>query len=218
MSDETQTPETTPTPPATPPEPDPLWVKIVAANERAFDLKSQHLALAEEAKDAKKAWEAAVSEVQYLIRETQREYPLFDAAKVDGQPAESRPEPQAAEPRPEPIADWQSIDVEYLTRYMAKAGVDKDGNPKQPKPLVTPKIVEALRESSIHTLGDISKLHENRLTFTDIKGIGEAAANKLDEALAQFWAENPQPPASDAIADPEPEAETPDEGDPTDGE
>lgn len=49
------------------------------------------------------------------------------------------------------------------------------------------KVAEKLIEGGVGTIGDISKLGENHLSLTDVKGVGEKAAEKIEAALDGFW-------------------------------
>jgi hypothetical protein len=66
---------------------------------------------------------------------------------------------------------------------------------------VRPRLVELLRDgrrkdndaqASIETVGDLADFTASR-RLTDIKGIGEKAAEEITAILDKFWADNPQP-------------------------
>lgn len=154
------------------PEPDPLQDAIYDLNEQAFVLKEEWDALAKKTKAKKGEWEETMGEIQRLIRASRESLPLF-------------PDKRTAKPKPEPFEaavvdadaeeaaseeDWKSILCDRLTAY---------GLPK--------KIVKTLAEGDVFTIGDISALGDNRKSLTDVKNIGDAAADKINAALDLLW-------------------------------
>lgn len=180
-----------------------IWDRISELNESAFSLREEWEELSEAAKEKKKAWENTVREVQRLIREAKREYPLFagtvpepapappadDVIDVQCEPATDSTgnlaraiedatapaveAPSGPEPSPDPPADddWRSVPIEVL--------VEKHG--------LTRKLAKVLEESNITTIGAISDLQVKGLDLTDVKGVGEAARDKIVAALDLFW-------------------------------
>lgn len=176
----------TPKPPVA--ERDPLQEKIYNLNEEAFNLKAEWERLAKLTKGKKAEWEEALDEIQRLIRATHESFPLFpDKPKPKPEPFEA-----AAETEDEPeddgaatilqiaqgtegedvaaVEDWKTIDVSALVAY---------GMPK--------KYVAILSEGGVHTIGDISALGDKHKSLTDIKGVGEAAETKINDALDGLW-------------------------------
>lgn len=54
---------------------------------------------------------------------------------------------------------------------------------------LSPKVIEKLEDAGLRTLGALAAWTK---PLTDVKGIGEAAAEKIEEATARYWKENPQ--------------------------
>lgn len=143
--------------------------RIISLNAEVSLLHHAHLIAAESAKEKKKAWESASERLQSTIRGFSERYPLFDREK----PQESSSEPAKA------VADesWREVDIDILVSH----GLSES-------------IAEKLEENGIATIGDLADLtreHGDRWR-SELKGIGEAKAEKIDAAFSAFWAANPQ--------------------------
>lgn len=178
-STETQTPE---------PQADPTPAPALAARIAEFDAETVRLigeaeANCEEmeaeyetakkaAKEAKDAYEVAVSGMRQLIhrraqglqevKRGQQTLPFGD----DARPTDETPAPDEA---------WRAIDISALQDHGLPGG-----------------IVGKLVDAEIRTIGDLSNWHTppptgQGKTLTDIPGVGQAKADKIDEALAKFW-------------------------------
>ena len=156
--------------------------------DRQRDVHSKridYLASKEETKSLKGVFEAALSELQLLIEKG-----------PDKQLPLPGMETAAAAAPPKPDESWR------------KATLDELG--------LTGAIAKALAENEppLTTLGAISDwTKEYRLI--DVKGIGEAKADDIEEALEDYWRRNPQQPenAAEAVAEPGPLDDAPDDED-----
>jgi len=191
--------------------------RIYHLNEEAFDLKAEYDELAAQAKEKKKEWEHAVEEVQRLIRESRRAYPLFPEKPevVDAEIVEPD-EPEAPEPfegdgdAPPNVPERVQLEgppgsiVEPEPE--SETGPEPDPDAWRAVPLASLKgiparTLKALAESRIETIGDVARLGEKGLSLTDVKGIGEAAAEKINAALEEFWRERGEAEAQAQAAD-----------------
>lgn len=185
-----------------------LLHEAYAAHDQATAAKTNYELAHAKAKELKLAWENKVEEAHKLFEQARnRQEPnLFSNSKAPAKPTEPKPEP-VAETKPEPVdLSWREVRLDSLEGF-------------------TPKLLENLLSANIATVGQLADFtsvnptnpgHENRLT--DIKGIGAAAATKIDAALEKFWAARNAvrpvelPPVEDAE-----ETETPDEEPEIDG-
>jgi hypothetical protein len=77
---------------------------------------------------------------------------------------------------------WRSVSIDELGLSLAVAS----------------KLHESLGGDNGHaTIGNIADFTASR-KLTDIKGIGKSAAEKIEDALSNFWAKHPQPVAESA--------------------
>lgn len=120
-------------------------------------LHNDYLAVAEEAKSAKRQWEAAQVDLStYISKGWKPEpMPLFD-------------KPKPAKPaKPTEDETWRIVPIEMLE--------------------LPPGIVAKLTEAGITTIGGIAYWSKTGKPLTDIPGIGHAAGDKIDEAMTAFW-------------------------------
>ena len=99
----------------------------------------------------------------------------FDFDQPDGGGVKAAPEP--AEPE-----EWRSVTLAELTKH----GLSRP-------------IAAKLEEAGLATLGAIADWSKSGKLFTDIAGIGNAGAEKIDDAMAAFWA-SPDAPKPAAVA------------------
>jgi hypothetical protein len=149
------------------------------AEEEVAEAEADYLRKAEHAKAAKKVWEAAVEAMRKVIREHKPgKYPLLEAvAKMPKAEADPAIVVEFVDPAPAPVADdesWREVPLVELG--------------------LSPKILLSLADhvhdgrplATIGALADFTSQPFARLT--DVKGIGQAAAEKIGDALAEFWA------------------------------
>lgn len=134
------------------------------ANQVAI-LKSEALDLKEMLAAKKKEWEGALAELVYLIRRDPRQQLAM--------PFDERKEPEQPAPVEAPSnGAWRELSLSVL------------GLPE--------KMIEKLNEASLISLGQLADYTAKGNLLTDVQGVGEASAQKIDDALDQFWAEHPE--------------------------
>lgn len=178
--------------------------EVQAAYEEWQSAESAAKAAKEEAKEAEANWKSCVTRQQTVIRGSREKYPLFDPKYVRAR--------QGIEKSVNQIAAEEARAAKAEAEQAAKiAAVQADPVAKdawRAVPLATTKIpsniVAILDESAYRTIGDISNLTNSGLCLTDIKGIGQAKAQKIEDALTQYWADHPE--FTSPTAKPEPEA------------
>ncbi|HNX27447.1 MAG TPA: hypothetical protein PKK48_08590, partial [Phycisphaerae bacterium] len=120
------------------------------------------------ASDAKKAYDAAMEELQeHSIEEPQ--FPIMQ----ESEPAKAA-EPVTATPADENDDSWREQELAGLVA-----------------PEISPKVLEKLRdnEPSITTMGELADWQNVKGDFwaKDIKGIGPEAAGEIADATLAFW-------------------------------
>jgi len=140
-----------------------LRQKVVQCERNVEDRK-------EELKAAKEELDLAHKAIDKLIDDFNCEMPLFD-----GLP-DSTGDTNEAEPSADVNADgdaqtddesWKTVSLHDLTMPGTTA--------------------QKLAEAEIRTLGDLSAWTESGKLLTDVKGISEKAAEKIEAALDEFW-------------------------------
>lgn len=115
----------------------------------------------EELKAAKADEKAAIAAYRKFANSKPRREPLFDGL-AGGQGEKETTESSESEGE-----DWKSCPVLDLS--------------------LPDSIVSLLLEADLETVGDLAAWTE-QYQLTDVQGIGEAKAEKIEEALSQFWA------------------------------
>ena len=167
-------------------------VPVVSGNESQFfedeenrlrklvsDFAMTHDRLKEAVKANRKAMDAATNELQAHLSYKSVGLPVFDGDKHNDELV--RTEAADVPPAPDVLPDgpWQDVTTEQL-------GID-------------PKLCILLREQNgIATLGQISDFCKT-YELTDLKKIGKAKAQKIEEAMDAYWKVNPP---SDSDSDP----------------
>ena len=148
--------------------------QIESINDRVQELEADFKEKKEAASAAKKRWESAQSHLSEVIAKGRERLPLFDRPReVEAEPVAVVP--IAATPTPTPAAEpWRAVRLDVLQG-------------------MTPSILAALAEAGIETIGAITDHTAKGKRLTEIKGIGEAAHEKIDDALAGFWAGQSEP-------------------------
>lgn len=128
-----------------------------------------------EANDAKKVFDKRVAELRNLVRQSKNlheETPLFN------QPAAATPtdSPSPAEPQDAEVEDdsWKIIKLDQALQGVPESLIEKLEQHEPP----------------LRTLGELTawlNADQGRNQFTDIKGVGRAKADQIEEALAAFW-------------------------------
>lgn len=150
------------------------------------------------AKAAKKLLEASQNDLNVYIRGLSESHPLFEKAAPE--PARKHgPEPA------KPDEAWQT----HLLSELIPLGVSS-------------KVIDALEEQGLVNIGHVAD-HTAKAQLTDLKGIGEAKATAIEEALIRWWEAHPEftrpganpgpeeePTATGAVASPAPGGPPPD--------
>jgi len=172
-------------PPAEPPTPEPRRDGSELDAERRFrnlvrsaetycqDAEEELDEAAEAHKAAKKKYDAAVDYLRRVVRDNSPGVaPLLDLVE-----AKATPTPAPAEPeKPAEDESWKLVPLDTLD--------------------IPKAILKKLAEFTppITTVGQMAGLTSvPGVKLTDINGIGEAAVEKIDDALVKFWASRPKP-------------------------
>lgn len=182
--------------------------KIAEAAEEVRYWREQQALLKEQAKEAKENLQGAVNRLMRLSTEVAN-----DSARPLLAAAESKTESSATSETP--ARTYQGDPVDPLADAPGSAAVEPAPATPLPDPsteawrsyrfddpdhfpsLASQKaIVAKLAEAGIETIGgmiDFQKPGEGGYckSITDIKGIGAGKAEKIENALEQFWADNP---------------------------
>ena len=121
-------------------------------------------------KAAKKRFEAELAELTYLSNRDPREQlamPFDDAGAMDGATVTVNQQ-----------ADASFTDDAWQKTPLADLGL-------------SPKILEAMEVARLRTVGELAD-YSRQYMLTDIKGIGPAKAEEIEDALTKFWAEHPE--------------------------
>lgn len=151
---------------------DPDLSQLFKLRDRVRELEAREYQAHENYKVAKKNRESAQAEVDDYIDEM-RQPTLFNV--------DALPRPEAA--KPAEAQDDESDDWKATTT--AELGL--------PVPIVT--LLDA-HNPAIRTLGDIADFTASGGQLTDIKGIGEAKATKIEDACNAFWGRYGRPAES----------------------
>lgn len=124
---------------------------------------------AEAAHKLAKAEEKAAGEtLQKIVSRGVEHYPLFDSEKPEA--AEDSDDQASGETETEADDEsWKAVEIGELD--------------------VPDGILNKLIEAEIETIGDLANWNESGKLLTDIEGIGQAKAEKIEAALDKFWAE-----------------------------
>lgn len=184
---------------------DPAWEEIHELSDIADENERKWSDLDKKAKQAKKAWEASVEDLQQAIRNHKKPFPLLDnKPKQDDQSLAACPPPFGADEGgtaamekadPEP---WRSVSVQVL--------VDDYSLPK--------RTFDALVDAGLDTIGKIADYTSRGKLLIDIKGISNAGVENIEQAMSDFWAVYlvESTPPDDTPFEPEDEDEDDDSG------
>ncbi len=156
--------------------------KIQARNARIARLRADWETKDASAKSAKKVFEAAQDELNEFIDRLTQSYPLFDKPTPAETEAEARPEAPAS-----PLA---AIPLRDVIPY----GVGE-------------AVVDRLAEHGIRTLAEFTERIATGQPLTKLKGIGEAKAKAITDAVANYLADHPHLDPAPAEPEAKPEAE-----------
>ena len=126
------------------------------------------------AKTAKDNYDERVIELRNLIRRSKN---LHEEAPLFNQPAEAKPaETTSQEPEDAEVEDdsWKIISLDQALRDVPESVIEK----------------LAENEPPLRTMGELTawlNADQGRNKLTDVKGIGRAKADQIEEALAAFW-------------------------------
>lgn len=150
--------------------------KIRAMRAEKYDAEVELATLKNQAKAKQAELEELTDQLWRLNAELTDPRPLFAAmeagAAKEAEAETGTPASADADPTPEfpGHTNWRTVSVLELGKFGLPA-----------------KVAEKLIEGGVGTIGDISKLGENHLSLTDVKGVGEKAAEKIEAALDAFW-------------------------------
>lgn len=157
--------------------------RIAEAEEEVAEAEREYEASKKTASAKKKQWETAVAQLQRVIRSENEQLPLFDRGVK-----KSSTIPVAAVPAPEPppVKPAKPAEDESWKQVLISALSTPDGAP------LPQGIRDALAEVEILTMGDLSdwtapKPKGKGKRLTDIPGIGEGKAARIEEAALHFW-------------------------------
>lgn len=149
-----------------------------------------------EAADLKKRAEKEQAKLNRMVRDLERAKrgDYTPSLPFDTAPSEDAPAPEVAD------ESWRETSLEALG--------------------LTGKLAETLTEAGLSTLGKIADYTQSGKLLIDIAGIGPGKSDKIEEACAAYWANNPRPstaePAATTEAEPAVEPDTePEEFKPT---
>jgi hypothetical protein len=158
--------------------------KVNASAKEVAELRADHDAKAEVAKEAKKKLDLAVADHFKLIdeRRTGRGKPQqgtipFPDPERNGHAAAEADLREPSEVPPVTDESWKAVPLAEL--------VEKDGLPA--------KVAQLLGDAGICTMGELAAHTEPKASgwtdkLTDIPGIGPKKAEEIDAATAAFWA------------------------------
>lgn len=151
---------------------DPIFAEIKATLGRIRKLEHALADLKVETKAVNGDLEATWKRLAQLNEDLVNPLPLFDGPPPATAGGDAAPEPCVG---PEPAApeghtNWRTVPVSELEKHGLAA-----------------KVAATLREGGVGTIGDVSDLGKNGLSLTDVKGVGEKAAEKIEAALDAFW-------------------------------
>lgn len=119
----------------------------------------------EEVKECRERFDVEVAKLRGLIRGSQEKHPLFDESSPIATESLSHKNDGK-------LADWRDVEISALN--------------------VPDSLATKLYESSIETIGDLVDWQSVGKTLTDIKGVGQSKADKIADALEEFWRANSQ--------------------------
>jgi hypothetical protein len=157
--------------------------RIIALTPKVADAAREHERCKEETKIAKALWEGKSAELTELCME------LVEIDNGTWQPRLPFPSADTSGPKVEDPADSAALDV--LTEHGLTA--------KQIEKIAGSKLAA---ENPMRTVGDLSRaINKNGWWHRDIKGFGEAAIEKVVDALTAYRNANPLPePADEEVA------------------
>jgi hypothetical protein len=150
---------------------------IVELNTRIGNAAAEHAVKQADAKQAKERVEGLYTELRNYIDELSKPLPLFDKKKGEQAPAKALDDEA-----------WRGVPIETLVSH---------GLPQS--------LVVRLGEASLTTIGLLADFTNAGKRLTDLDGVGEAKAEKIEQALERFWSEWKAP---EPESEPEPAAES----------
>lgn len=167
------------------PDPDDgVLIQLQEKTREIQELRGELLALEAAAEKAKKSVKAKEEEIDDAQRELEdlilcsAPGPLFEHAKTTTAEKEDGPlrSPEASSPPPIDVdVAWRSLKIE-----------DELG--------LTPGLLGNLHNANIHTIGDLTDFQNpetnggRHKVWEDVQGVGPKAVDKIDDAMAMFWA------------------------------
>lgn len=140
-----------------------------------------------EAKFAKAQEKAALEELQAIVERGPEHMPLFDGME----PAKANKATEATEEAEPESASEVEADGEADATEIHQEEADKDESWRDVEvgELDLPSgIVNALIGANLETIGQLADFSAGDCQLIDIEGIGKAKAEKIENALEQFWA------------------------------
>lgn len=156
-----------------------------AAKAKLESLKTRY-------QDQKKLYEGLRTELDELIDDFANPTPRLPLKPAPAVDAEGNPIPDSIGLKYDPDTDtrWRDVPIKELG--------------------LTEKVIESLEGANVWTLGHLADYSKDGAPITMIRGIGEATAGKIADAMERFWetASNRFPPIAQAA----PEADDDDTG------
>jgi len=141
-----------------------------------------------------KAFDEKVAALREAIRiGPERGLPLFSSANTDNR--------EVSESFASVNGDSASADATASTPENVPADDDSWKSVTLDQLGLTGKLHESLTEAGLTTMGAIADWSSSGKLLTDVPGIGEAKAAKIEEATARYWAEHPRMNAEEALGD-----------------
>lgn len=184
--------------PAVSVSPDPL-AKISSLEADCVRYEAVYRQSQADCKAARSDLESAVARLRSYIRGLHVEMPMFDVSPAGENPEMAAEDggaasvPDAAEPGADPGVDSGSGDLPEDSWAKAKppayACDDEKWKAARLADIVSAKEAKSLAAAGLTTVGGLASWTNDGGILTDIKGIGEKSAEKIEDALQDFWSQ-----------------------------
>jgi len=145
-------------------------VKLFELLSEADAADREVLTIKESLKEAKEESEEAQVALRRYLRKLRgdqdKTYPLFDSNLASLVEVAINP---PVTPEEEPDRPWRKVLLETLFSGVA---------------------LKRLQDANLETVGDMADFTNNS-RITEIEGIGQATADKIEKRMVEYWAENP---------------------------
>ena len=159
--------------PTAPPAPSPMddyEARLDDATKRVARTALYHAKCDAESKHAKADAKLALEELQAIVNRGPEMYPLFDPPATSTTTTDTA-QPSVVEASTDADSDesWRDVEVGELA--------------------IPTGVVNSLIEADLVTIGQLATFTASGKLLIDVKGIGKAKAEKIENALENFWAE-----------------------------